>query len=96
MAHQADLFRITTRSLVLAYEEKHRIKGLTIKFSEIFNGKITSATRSISEIGGNIESIGHVYLRFREKDIDEEELASEAFQKPKAGTYGIRDNVFRL
>jgi AAA+ ATPase superfamily predicted ATPase len=76
----ADLFRITTRSLVLAYEEKHRIKGLTIKFSEIFNGRITAATRSISEIGGNIESIGHVYLRFREEDIDEEELVSEAFK----------------
>ena len=76
----ADLFRITTKSLVMAYEEKHRIKGLARKFSDIFKGKITSATKSISEIGGNIEYIGNVYLKFREQEIDENELISETFE----------------
>jgi AAA+ ATPase superfamily predicted ATPase len=76
----ADFFRITTKALVLAYEEKHRVKGLALKFSEIFKEKITAATSSISEVGGNIEYIGHVYPRFREEEIDEEELVSETIE----------------
>ncbi|WP_407356597.1 AAA family ATPase [Methanolobus sp. WCC5] len=76
----ADLFRQTAHALVLAYEEKHKIKGLAKKFSEVFRGKITSATRSISEIGGSIEHVGNVYLRFREDDINEEELIAETFR----------------
>lgn len=75
----ADFFRVIVPALVLAYEEKHRVEGLTLKFSEIFNGKIAAATRSISEIGGTAEYIGHVYLQFREEEIDEEELVSETF-----------------
>jgi AAA+ ATPase superfamily predicted ATPase len=76
----ADLFSITTRAMVATYEEKHRIKGLARKFSDIFRGKITSATRSISEIGGSIEHIGHVYLRFRDSEVNEEELVAETFE----------------
>ena len=76
----ADLFRITTRAMVTAYEEKHRVKGLARKFSDIFTGKITSAIRSIAEIGGSIENIGHVYLRFRDSEIHEEELIAETFE----------------
>ncbi|MDG6244337.1 MAG: ATP-binding protein [Methanolobus sp.] len=75
----ADLFRLTTHALILAYEEKHKIKGLAKKFSEVFRGKITAATRSISEIGGSIQHVGNVYLRFREDDINEEELVAETF-----------------
>ncbi|AFV22351.1 hypothetical protein Mpsy_0138 [Methanolobus psychrophilus R15] len=75
----ADFFRLTTLELILAYEGKHRVKGLGLKFSEIFKGKITAAISSISEVGGTIEYIGHVYLRFREEEIDEEELVSETF-----------------
>jgi AAA+ ATPase superfamily predicted ATPase len=76
----ADFFRQTTGSLITAYEEKHKIKGLVKKFSDVFKGKITAATRSISEIGGSIEYIGNVYLRFRENEIDENELISETFE----------------
>jgi AAA+ ATPase superfamily predicted ATPase len=76
----ADFFRQTTGSLITAYEEKHKIKGLVKKFSDVFKGKITAATRSISEIGGSIEYIGNVYLRFRENEIDEKELISETFE----------------
>ncbi len=75
----SDLFRLTTRALIEVYEEKHKIKGVARKFSEVFRGKITVATRSISEIGGSIEHIGNVYLRFREDDIDAQELVSETF-----------------
>jgi len=76
----ADFFRQTTGSLITAYEEKHKIKGIVKKFSDVFKGKITAATRSISEIGGSIEYIGNVYLRFRENEIDEKELISETFE----------------
>ncbi|MBN2110949.1 MAG: ATP-binding protein [Methanosarcinaceae archaeon] len=76
----ADLFRLTTQALVAAYEEKHMVRGILKKFSEVFRGKITAASRSISEIGGSIEHVGHVYLRFREDEIGEKELVTETFR----------------
>lgn len=79
MTDLSDFFRIVTRALLVAYEEKHHIKGLMQKYSQVFRGKITAAYRSLSEIGGSIEHIGNIYLRFREKDINEQELVAETF-----------------
>lgn len=79
ITHPADFFRITSRAMVEAYEEKHRVKGLTRKFSDIFKATITRATRSIAEIGGSIEHIGEIYLRFRESEVSEPELIEETF-----------------
>ncbi len=79
ITHPADFFRITSRAMVEAYEEKHRVKGLARKFSDIFKATITRATRSIAEIGGSIEHIGEIYLRFRESEVSEPELIEETF-----------------
>ncbi len=79
ITHPTDFFRITTRAMVDAYEEKHRVKGLARKFSDIFRATITGATRSIAEIGGSIEHIGQIYLRFRESEVSESELIEETF-----------------
>lgn len=79
ITHPSDFFRITTRAMVETYEEKHRVKGLARKFSDIFKATITRATRSIAEIGGSIEHIGQIYLRFRESEVTESELIEETF-----------------
>lgn len=79
MTGLSDFFRVVTRALLAAYEEKHQLKGLVQKYSQIFRGKITAAYKSLSEIGGSIEHIGNVYLRFREKDVNEQELVVETF-----------------
>ncbi len=76
----ADLFKITTWSLIMSYEEKHRIRGIAKKFKEVFRGKITAAAGSLSEIGGSIEHVGYAYLKFREDDLDEDELIAETFE----------------
>ncbi|RNI15745.1 ATP-binding protein [Methanohalophilus sp. RSK] len=76
----ADFFRLTTNALIKAHEEKSKIKGISQKFSYIFKGKISAATRSITEIGGSIEHIGNVYLRFREDEIGDQELMAETFE----------------
>ncbi|HIH75330.1 MAG TPA: ATP-binding protein [Methanosarcina sp.] len=75
----SDFFRAVTQALLAAYEEKHHVKGLAQRYSQIFRGKITAAYKSLSEVGGSIEHVGNIYLRFREKDVDEEELVFETF-----------------
>ncbi len=73
-------FRITTKLLLEAYEEKHKIKGISKKFAQIFKGKITAAYGSLSEIGGSIEHVGGIYLKFRDDDLNEQDLIAETFE----------------
>ena len=80
MMEPVDFFRITTKSLVETYGEKHRIKGLARKFSGIFREKITSAYGSLAEIGGSIEHVGKIYLRFRDRELNEQDLVTETFE----------------
>lgn len=79
MTGLSDFFKVVTKALLKSYEEKHQFKGLVEKYSQIFKGKFTSAYNCLSEIGGSIESIGNIYLRFREKELEEYELVSETF-----------------
>jgi len=80
MTGVADFFEVTTQALVEAYEEKHRIRGLARKFSGIFRDKITAAYGTLAEIGGSIEHVGKVYLKFRDNELKGENLISETFE----------------
>ncbi|MCQ1534139.1 ATP-binding protein [Methanosarcina sp. KYL-1] len=80
MTGLADFFGVTARALVEAYAEKHRIRGLALKFSGIFREKITAAYGALAEIGGSIEHVGKVYLRFRDNELKVEELIAETFE----------------
>ncbi len=80
MVSISDFFRITTKLLLEAYEEKHKIKGISNKFAQIFKGKITAAYGSLSEIGGSIEHVGGIYLKFRDDDLNEQDLIAETFE----------------
>ena len=80
MVSISDFFRITTKQLLEAYEEKHKIKGISKKFAQIFKGKITAAYGSLSEIGGSIEHVGGIYLKFRDDNLNEQDLIAETFE----------------
>ena len=80
MVSISDFFRITTKLLLEAYEEKHKIKGISKKFAQIFKGKITAAYGSLSEIGGSIEHVGGIYLKFRDDELNEQDLIAETFE----------------
>ncbi|MGP8323883.1 MAG: AAA family ATPase [Methanosarcinaceae archaeon] len=80
MVSISDFFRITTKLLLEAYEEKHKIRGISQKFAQIFNGKITAAYGSLSEIGGSIEHVGGIYLKFRDDNLNEQDLIAETFE----------------
>ncbi len=80
MVSISDFFRITTKLLLEAYEEKHKIKGISNKFAQIFKGKITAAYGSLSEIGGSIEHVGGIYLKFRDDELNEQDLIAETFE----------------
>lgn len=80
MVSISDFFRITTKLLLEAYEEKHKIKGISKKFAQIFKGKITAAYGSLSEIGGSIEHVGSIYLKFRDDNLNEQDLIAETFE----------------
>lgn len=75
-----DFFKITTRYLITAYEDKHKKKGIYQRFSQVFKGKITSAYSSIAEIGGSVEYVGGIYLKFRDDEINELELITATFE----------------
>lgn len=79
MTDLSDFFRVTTQALVEAHAEKHSIKGLAQKFAGIFRDKITVASGSLAEIGGSIEHVGNVYLKFRDNEIEEKDLIPETF-----------------
>lgn len=80
MASYSDFYRITVTALLAEYERKRKIAGLWANFKEIFKERILRAAQRLDEIGGSIGELGRVYLRFREKEVDEKELVRAAFR----------------
>ena len=83
MAGPEDLYRLVTRSLIQELERKRRLKGLWNRFRMVFGEGILRAMRSLEEIGGELGEWGKIYLRFREKEIDEKTLVRAALSFPK-------------
>ncbi len=54
------------------YEKKHKLKGFLEIFKRAMKDKILSTIRKLDQIGGSIGDIGEVYIKFREKEIDEQ------------------------
>jgi AAA+ ATPase superfamily predicted ATPase len=79
MTTYADLHRAVVSALLSEYERKHRIKGLVNAFRMSVRETILKALQRIEEIGGSVGELGKAYLRFRESEIDEEELLRQAF-----------------
>lgn len=57
---------------LIEYEKKHKISGFLEVFKRAMKDKILAAIRRIDKIGGTIGDIGEVYIRLREKEIDEQ------------------------
>ncbi len=74
-----DFYKIVIKSILTSYEQKRKVKGLLTSFRTLFKGKITEGLKSIEKVGGSIESIGEIYLHFRENSKDEFDLARATF-----------------
>jgi AAA+ ATPase superfamily predicted ATPase len=74
-----DFSKITIKEIVNSYAKKHRIKGLALVLSKIFFGKVIDAIRSVEKIGGSIAKVGEIYLKFRERSLNKEDLARGVF-----------------
>ncbi len=79
MTTYADFHRTVVASLLSEYEREHRIKGLLNAFHMTFRDTILKAFQRVDEIGGSVGELGKAYLRFRESEIDEDELLRQAF-----------------
>ena len=67
-------------ALLSGYERKTRIAGLLQTFRVVFKAKFLMAIKQIEEVGGSLDEVGRVYLRFREQAVDERELVQAAFR----------------
>jgi AAA+ ATPase superfamily predicted ATPase len=76
----SDFYKVLMATLLGEYERKAKLKGLWAKFTSVFKEKPLAALRHVEEIGGSIADIGTLYLKFRESELDEKELASAAFR----------------
>ena len=74
-----DLYHLVTRAVVEELERKRKLRGLWQRFRSIFGGKLIQAVHSLEEIGGELGNWGRVYLRFREKEVDEGEVVRATF-----------------
>lgn len=74
-----DFYRTVVSALLSEYERKHRIKGLVSAFRMSVRDTILKALQRVEEIGGTVGELGKAYLRFRESEIDEQELLRQAF-----------------
>ncbi len=79
MTTYADVHRAVVSALLSEYERKHRVKGLVSAFRMSVRETILKALQRVEEIGGSVGEMGKAYLRFRESEIDEEELLRQAF-----------------
>jgi AAA+ ATPase superfamily predicted ATPase len=74
-----DLHRAMVNALVEEYAKKHRVAGWVETFRALAKEGILAALRRVDEIGGSVGDVGRIYLRFRENEVDAEELLRAAF-----------------
>jgi len=83
LAGPLDLYRLFARALIGELERKRGLKGLWERFRSVFGERVLRALESLEEIGGEIGEWGKVYLRFREREVEEGELVRAAFTFPR-------------
>jgi len=82
MAGPEDIYRLVSRALFEELERKQKLKGLWIRFRTVFGAGILQGMRALEELGGELGEWGKVYLRFREREIDDKELVRAAISFP--------------
>lgn len=76
----ADFHRATVSALLAELERTRPVGGLVKRYAEVFKGRLTRALERLEEIGGAIGETGRVYLKFRDRTLDERELARDTFR----------------
>jgi AAA+ ATPase superfamily predicted ATPase len=76
----SELLKLITERLLASYEEKMKIKGFLEIYKKSMTDSILKSVRSIEKIGGSVRNIIEGYISFREKELDEHELARKTFE----------------
>lgn len=74
-----ELLKLVTESLLASYEKRHKAKGFVEIFKRSFTDSIVNAMKSIEKVGGSVKNVMEGYISFRERQIDEHELARKTF-----------------
>jgi len=77
IATKVGFVRKLISTILIEYESKHKISGLSETFRYSIRGKILEAMRRIEKVGGSLGKVGEVYLTFREGEINENELLEQ-------------------
>lgn len=83
--HRADTFhdRIV-EAVLLAYEARHgRTRRLVATWKDVLKRPIISALEHLEEIGGSLQSVGSVRLKFRMQEADAAELLRATLDFPE-------------
>lgn len=74
-----DLHRAMVDALIEEYAKVHRLSGWVEMLRALGKEGILAALRRVDEIGGSVGEVGRIYLRFREREVDERELLRAGF-----------------
>jgi len=75
-----DFHRAAVSALLEAFERKRRVAGLLEAVRATVKEGVLTALRRVEEIGGSVSDVGRIYLRFREHEVDAQELLRAAFR----------------
>ncbi|MEN6429293.1 MAG: ATP-binding protein [Coriobacteriales bacterium] len=79
VTNYADLHRAMVDAVIEEYAKAHRLAGWGEMLRALVKEGVLAALRRVDEIGGSVGEVGRIYLRFREKEVDQKELLRGAF-----------------
>ncbi|UCE37133.1 MAG: ATP-binding protein [Thermoplasmata archaeon] len=74
-----ELLKLVTENLLSSYERRHKAKGFVEVFKKSLTDSIINVMHRIEKIGGSVQNVVEGYISFRERQIDEHELARKTF-----------------
>jgi len=74
-----DLHRAMVDAVIEEYAKVHRLAGWAEMLRALGNEGVLAALRRVDEIGGSVGEVGRIYLRFREREVDDRELLRTGF-----------------
>ena len=75
----SEFFRLVVERTLKGYEQIRRVKGLLEIFKRSLKESIVGTIERVERVGGSMEGMVKAYLSFREKAMDEHELAKRTF-----------------
>lgn len=74
-----DLHRAMVDAVIEEYARAHRLSRWVEMLRALGKEGVLAALRRVDEIGGSVGEVGRIYLRFREREVDDRELLRAGF-----------------